>query len=184
MRVRNRSSSELEGCLVFSFTTARLLVDSGHTLYSHAETMSTDDLTNELAEARRTIRQQEIQLAELRDRQADMQFADSLRELLLMTATASTIAAPAEHNIVLDDIVQTAADVMRAQAASLFVLDEDRDELVFHVALGEKAETVKNFRVPLGRGIAGYVALTGQPIAIADAAQDPRFAQDIGQAIG
>ena len=67
---------------------------------------------------------------------------------------------------------------------SLFVLDEDHEELVFQVALGEKAETIKNFRVPLGRGIAGYVAVTGQPIAIADASQDPRFARDIGQAIG
>src|SRR6185436_10205707 len=39
-------------------------------------------------------------------------------------------------------------------------------------------------RVPLGRGIAGYVAATGQPIAITDAAQDPRFARDIGHAVG
>ncbi len=101
-----------------------------------------------------------------------------------MTGTMSTIGAPAKHNVVLDEIVETAANVTRSQAASLFVLDEERNDLVFQVALGEKADSVKNFRVPLGRGIAGYVAVTGQPIAVADTSQDPRFAPDIGKAIG
>ena len=146
--------------------------------------MSDADPVKELAAARKTIHEQELQLAELRDRQADARFANALRELLLMTGTISTIGAPAKHNVVLDEIVETAANVMRAQAASLFVLDEERNELVFQVALGEKADNIRNFRVPLGRGIAGYVAVTGQPIAIADATQDPRFASDIGQAIG
>jgi len=146
--------------------------------------MSEADLAKELAAARKTIQEQELQLAELRDQQADARFANALRELLLMTGTINTIEAPAKHHVVLDDIVETAANVMRAQAASLFVLDEERNELVFQVALGEKADNIRNFRVPLGRGIAGYVAVTGQPIAIADATQDPRFAADIGQAIG
>ena len=146
--------------------------------------MSDADLVKELAAARKTIHEQELQLAELRDRQADARFANALRELLLMTGTMSTIGAPAKHNVVLDEIVETAANVTRSQAASLFVLDEERNDLVFQVALGEKADSVKNFRVPLGRGIAGYVAVTGQPIAVADTSQDPRFAPDIGKAIG
>lgn len=146
--------------------------------------MSEADLAKELAAARKTIHEQELQLVELRDRQTDARFANALRELLLMTGTINTVEAPASHDVVLDDIVQTAANVMRAQAASLFLLDEERSELVFQVALGEKADSVKNFRVPAGRGIAGYVALTGQPIAVADASQDPRFAAEIGKAIG
>jgi len=146
--------------------------------------MSDTDPVKELAAARKIIQEQELQLAELREGQADAPFANALRELLLMTGTISTIGAPAKHNVVLDEIVETAASVMRAQAASLFVLDEERNELIFQVALGEKADNVRNFRVPLGRGIAGYVAVTGQPIAVADATQDPRFASDIGQAIG
>jgi Nif-specific regulatory protein len=146
--------------------------------------MSEADLAKELAAARKTIQEQELQLAELRDQQADSRFANTLRELLLMTGTINTIEAPAKHDVVLDDIVETAANVMRAQAASLFLLDEERNELIFEVALGEKADSVRHFRVPVGRGIAGYVALTGQPIAVADAIQDPRFASEIGKAIG
>jgi GAF domain-containing protein len=146
--------------------------------------MSEADLAKELAAARKTIQEQELQLVELRDQQADARFANTLRELLLMTGTINTIEAPAKHDVVLDDIVETAANVMRAQAASLFLLDEERNELIFQVALGEKADSVRHFRVPVGKGIAGYVALTGQPIAVADAIQDPRFASEIGKAIG
>jgi GAF domain-containing protein len=143
-----------------------------------------DNLKKKLAGARRTIREQARELAELRHQQADMRFAHALREVLLKTASVTAIAAPAAHNTVLEDIVKTAADVMRARAASLFVLDEERSGLVFEVALGDKAEAVRHFRVPLGSGIAGYVAATGQPLAIANAAEDPRFARDIGQSIG
>jgi GAF domain-containing protein len=143
-----------------------------------------DNLKRKLAEARKTIQGQARELAKLRHQQSDLRFVQALREALLKTAGAAAIAAPAAHNSVLEDIVKTAADVMSAQAASLFVLDEEKSELIFQVALGDKAEAVKQFRVPVGTGIAGYVAATGLPLAIADAAEDPRFALNIGQAIG
>jgi GAF domain-containing protein len=56
--------------------------------------------------------------------------------------------------------------------------------LVFAVALGGKAEAVRQFRLPVGQGIAGYVAATGQPIAVADVPSDPRHAREIGEAVG
>jgi GAF domain-containing protein len=143
-----------------------------------------DKVQKKLAEARRTIREQAQELAELRHHQADLRFAQGLREVLLKTASAATIAAPAGHNTVLEDIVKTAADVMSARAASLFVVDEESGELVFQVALGDKAEAVKRFRVPVGTGIAGYVASTGQPLVVTNAGEDPRFVSNIGQAIG
>jgi GAF domain-containing protein len=143
-----------------------------------------DNLRTKLAEARKTMQKQARELAELRRQKADLQFAQALREALLKTAGAAAIAAPASHNTVLEDIVKTAADMMSARAASLFVLDEEKGELVFQVALGDKAEAVKQFRVPVGTGIAGYVAATGLPLAVANAAEDPRFARNIGQAIG
>jgi GAF domain-containing protein len=43
---------------------------------------------------------------------------------------------------------------------------------------------VKHFRVPLGHGVAGLVALSGQPMAISDAASDPRLASDIAESVG
>lgn len=81
-------------------------------------------------------------------------------------------------------IVATAAQVLRARAGALLLVDENAEELVFEVAVGGEAEVVKQFRVPLGHGIAGHVALTGQPIAVSDAADDPRAAADIAESVG
>jgi GAF domain-containing protein len=135
-------------------------------------------------ETRLLLEQQAAEIERLRGRLADDRFAADLRDLLLATATTATLAAPAPHQDALRQIVATAVDVLDAQAAALFLLDEESDELVFAVALGGKAEEVKGFRLPIGRGIAGYVAATGQPIAVADAGADPRFAREIGEAVG
>ena len=118
------------------------------------------------------------------DPSADSKFSADLRELLVLTATTGAMASTTTHHAALEHIVETAAGVLHAQAASLFLVDEEREELVFQVALGAKADATKQFRVPLGHGIAGYVATTGQAIAVTDAQRDPRFASDIGQAIG
>ncbi len=63
-------------------------------------------------------------------------------------------------------------------------MDKVAQELVFEVALGPKAAEVKKFRVPMGHGIAGLVAVTGQPMAVSNVQEDTRHATDIAQAIG
>src|ERR687893_1907580 len=81
-------------------------------------------------------------------------------------------------------IVGTAAGVFPSRSAALFLIDEEVEELVFQVALGPEAEQVKDLRVPLGHGIAGLVAVSGQPMAVSDAGSDPRQAADIAQSVG
>lgn len=137
-----------------------------------------------LADAQATIARQAAEIEDLRRRLGDDRFAHDLREALALAATTGTIAAPVSHARLLEMIVATAADIIGANAASLFLIDEVQQDLIFEVALGEKAEEVKKFRVPLGKGIAGLVALSGQPMAISDTAKDNRDAADIAQAVG
>jgi GAF domain-containing protein len=111
-------------------------------------------------------------------------FAADLRMALTRAGAAGVIAGPMSHSRLLEMIVETAAQVISAEAASLFLIDQATQELIFEVALGQKADEVKRFRVPLGHGIAGLVAVTGQPMAVSDAQSDPRRASDIGQSIG
>lgn len=136
-----------------------------------------------LQEARATIARQAAEIEQLRRQLADTRFAEELRQALILGATSATVAAPVTHARLLEMIVETAAHVISARAGSLFLIDEDARELVFEVALGEKAEEVKKFRVPLGHGIAGLVAVTGQPMAISDAGSDARQAADIAEQI-
>ena len=124
------------------------------------------------------------EVSHLKRRLADERFAEDLREALTLAATAGSIAAPVTHSRLLEMIVETAAGVTPSRSAALFLLDEETEELVFEVALGPEAEQVRDLRVPLGHGVAGLVAVSGQPMAVSDAAEDPRQAQDIAQAVG
>jgi GAF domain-containing protein len=131
-----------------------------------------------------TVQQLTEEIQRLRDEVQANRSAAAFREVLLATGAAGIIGAPLPHDDVLQAIVETAADVLQAEAGALFLLDAEGDDLVFQVALGGRAEKVKHFKVPLGHGIAGYVAATGQPLAVADAERDPRFAREIGEASG
>ena len=140
--------------------------------------MSNEDRENDdLARAR-------AEISRLERRLADERFAEDLREALTLAAVAGAIATPVTHSRLSEMIVETAAHVISARAAALFLVDEDSQELVFEVALGSKAEEVRKFRVPLGHGIAGLVAVSGQPMAVSEAQSDPRQAADIAQSVG
>lgn len=137
-----------------------------------------------LAQARETMERQREEIERLRRRLADERLAEDLRDALTLAAAAGTIASPVTHSRLLEMIVETAAHVIFARAAALFLVDEEAEELIFEVALGSKAEEVKKFRVPLGHGIAGLVAVSGQPMAVSNAENDPRQAADIAQSVG
>jgi GAF domain-containing protein len=145
---------------------------------------STEALAARLEAAETTMRRQARELVELRAQVPDDTFADQLRQALVRMGAAGQVAAPVDHNDLLDLIVGTAAHVIAAQAASLYLIDRATNELVFVVALGESAAKARQFRVPVGTGIAGWVAQTGEPALVADATQDSRFAANMAQSIG
>jgi GAF domain-containing protein len=145
--------------------------------------MAQDSAPADLAEARAIIARQAEELERLRQLNAESHFAEELRQVLVKSALVGTLAAPVSHSRLLEMIVETAAQVINSQAASLFLVDDEHQELVFEVALGQKAAEVKKFRVPMGHGIAGHVAATGQPTATSGAA-DPRHASEISESVG
>lgn len=139
---------------------------------------------NGLSQAHKTIAEQQAEIEQLRSRLANENFTQVLRTALITASTAATIASPVTHSQLLEMIVATAAHILSAQAASLFLIDNHTQELIFEVALGQKADEVKKFRIPLGHGIAGLVAVSGQPMAVANAESDLRQASDVARAVG
>lgn len=130
------------------------------------------------------VRRQAEEIDRLRRQVADARFSEELQQALALVATAGIIAAPVTQARLLEMIVQVAVHVISARSGSLFLVDKDAQELVFEVALGPKAAEVKKFRVPMGHGIAGLVAVTGQPMAVSNVQEDTRHAVDIAQAVG
>lgn len=72
-------------------------------------------------------------------------------------------------------MMERVREVMDAGACSVMLLDEPSQTLRWEVALGEGAGKLGTLSVPLGHGISGRVALTGEPIRIEDAQDDPRW---------
>jgi GAF domain-containing protein len=84
----------------------------------------------------------------------------------------------------LQSIVDTAGQLFGAAAASIALVDFESQMLEFKVSYGEGNEAVVGLRMPLDAGIAGYVVMTGQPIAIANVGEDPRFDKETAERTG
>ena len=73
-------------------------------------------------------------------------------------------------------IMEMIKDIMDAETSSLLLFDDLRMELVFKVALGEAGEELKEkYRVKMGQGIAGWVALNRKSLLVNDVYNDSRF---------
>lgn len=84
----------------------------------------------------------------------------------------------------LELIIESAASVVKAKAASLLLVEAKSNTLYFQVATGEKKNEVKDYRVKMGQGIAGHVALSGEPLLIEDVSKDPRWYKEISESLG
>jgi signal transduction protein with GAF and PtsI domain len=137
-----------------------------------------------LDEARKEIARLEREVDDLRRRLMAEPPETDLREGLRLAATTGLLSSPVTHGQLLKMIVETAAHVMAARGGSLLLLDDEGDELVFEVAVGSEGDELAGMRLDLGQGIAGLVAVSGQPMAISDAESDPRVASDIARSVG
>ncbi|MCL2138332.1 MAG: sigma 54-interacting transcriptional regulator [Treponema sp.] len=87
-------------------------------------------------------------------------------------------------SILLNHIIKSAMELCEGEAASLMLADQKKQELIFEVALGAKANEVKKFKVKMGTGIAGWVALHNKAIIVNDVASDERHLKYISSQIG
>lgn len=112
---------------------------------------------------------------------ADAEMARLLREAVGNVAAAQALNAASPDERLVDLIVRTAARAIPSPEGALFLVDFDRRVLTFDTVIGTTAATVLGTTIPLGHGIAGLVAVSGQPLAVADAQRDPRHARDVAE---
>jgi diguanylate cyclase (GGDEF)-like protein len=73
------------------------------------------------------------------------------------------------------------AEYFQPDTWSLLMVDEEKNELYFAIAVGTAAEALKNVRLKVGEGIAGWVAKNGERLIVPDVMTDPRFAKRIDE---
>jgi GAF domain-containing protein len=112
---------------------------------------------------------------------ADAALARSLREAVRRVAATRALAAATPLERLTDLIVRTAARTIPSPEGALFLVNLERRALTFDTVIGSTAAAVLGTTIPLGHGIAGLVAVSGQPLAVADAQRDPRHARDVAE---
>jgi signal transduction protein with GAF and PtsI domain len=105
----------------------------------------------------------------------ERQLAQKTAQLAALREIGRAINAAWELEATLDLITCRTAEVMDMDSCSIYLLDEGGERLVLKATTGLAAEAVGQVHLLLGQGLTGWAAEAGQPVAVADAAQDPRF---------
>ena len=103
---------------------------------------------------------------------------------LRAAVAAGALGAEESYRELLQAIVEVARAIFGAKASSVFLHDEEADELVFEAVAGEGAGELIGKRFPSSTGIAGWVLVTRQPLVVEELSQDPRFAREAAESTG
>lgn len=98
---------------------------------------------------------------------------NKLQTLRILYEIMADLTSTLDVERVLAACLQRVQKLLNAGAASVLTLEGD--ELVFQVALGEKSEIIRPFRIPRGQGLAGWVMDNGQGVIVNNPHSDPRF---------
>ena len=107
--------------------------------------------------------------------------ASMANRLSLLVDLASLLTREVDFDALLGTTCERVAEALSAERATIWLVDAEKGDLVSRVAILPELAAL---RLPLGRGIAGWVARTGEAVRIADAAQDERFDPSVDRTTG
>ncbi len=88
---------------------------------------------------------------------------------------ARALTASLELEEILGAIMDKMAQFFGPERWSLLMVDDKTNELYYAIAVGENAESLRGLRVPIGEGVAGWVAASGNPLVVPDVKLDPHW---------
>ena len=107
--------------------------------------------------------------------------ADQVGLVARLGDALGTALVPASLDRELAAAVRGISEVFGSAACSFAQVQPDGETLRFVAADGAGAEQIVGVSLPVSRGIAGWVAMSGEPIQVADVATDQRFARDVAE---
>ena len=115
----------------------------------------------------------------MKDNVFQQRFKRFQEEVNIYNEIGKALTSSLEIKEILQKIMHTIGNYFRPSNWSLLLLDESSNELYFEIAVGKVSDKIKNIRIKKGEGIAGWVALHGQPVLVPDVRQDPRFLRKV-----
>lgn len=126
------------------------------------------------------VRMLQNEVARLREENRDLQdevavLRTSMRALVALQDIITRLGPMTDVITLLDDVLASALAAVGASDGSLILTDDETDELVFAVVHGKARGRLTGFRMPVGEGIAGWVAANRTATVVTDVQSDARF---------
>jgi len=96
-------------------------------------------------------------------------------EVAVFQELGKALTSSLQLDQVLRTIMEKIDEFLRPDNWSLLLLDEATQELYFELAVGKASRALKDVRVKIGQGIAGWVAQHGETVVVPDTSKDTRF---------
>jgi diguanylate cyclase (GGDEF)-like protein len=96
-------------------------------------------------------------------------------EVAVFQELGKALTSSLQLDQVLRTIMEKIEEFLRPDNWSLLLLDEAKQELYFELAVGKASQALKDLRIKVGQGIAGWVAQHGEIVIVPDTSKDTRF---------
>jgi len=101
------------------------------------------------------------------------------REMDALVELSSMINSSLDIVEVLSHAMRFVEEVIGTEGSSIFEIDNTTHELFFRVLGGHEAHTMREVRMKMGEGVAGWVARTGEAVIVPDTEKDHRFSSKV-----
>src|SRR5439155_25396973 len=89
-----------------------------------------------------------------------------VQEITIFHDVAKALTSSLDLDSILQTIMEKMAEYFQPDTWSLLMVDEQKAELYFAIAIGSASESLKNVRLKVGEGIAGHVAKFGEKLVV------------------
>ncbi len=112
-----------------------------------------------------------------RERERELALTHALQQdyTRLFVDVARALTSTLQLEVVLTNIMEKMAQFFGNERWSMMLVDKEKNDLYYVIAVGEDKSTLSGLRVPMGEGIAGWVALTGNPMVVPDTTVEPKW---------
>lgn len=108
--------------------------------------------------------------------------AARLHRLIETVDVANLLTEPLTRS--LSKLLEISAAELNSDEASVLIRDGDEGDLRFLCAIGKVAEQLIDLKIPAGKGIAGFVMSSGQPMAVSDVGEESSFYSEVDKTTG
>jgi HD-GYP domain-containing protein (c-di-GMP phosphodiesterase class II) len=106
---------------------------------------------------------------------------EKVERLILLSQLSQILNSTLNYKEIRRRAMEATTRLMKAEAGSLLLVDEEKGQLHFEVVSGDKEEDIKTISLNFGEGIAGWVAQHGKPLIVNSPEKDRRFFKGVDE---